>query len=145
MIRDWWISIRFCFVFQGSLLVIVLFRAIIDQLSLLRRFFIWSFSFLSLARDESNVCPLPWTKNPLAIVITSAILEQSRVILSKARRVWYIIICINPAFTKMIDGTEKPKIPFKFAKRAAQYNEFRCKSGQWLVVKVYYLQLTSSF
>ena len=24
----------------------------------------------------------------------------------------------------MIDGTEKPKIPSKFAKRAAQYNEF---------------------
>ena len=26
----------------------------------------------------------------------------------------------------MIDGTEKPKIPSKFAKRAARYNEFRC-------------------
>ena len=25
----------------------------------------------------------------------------------------------------MIDGTEKPKIPSKFAKRAARYNEFR--------------------
>ena len=24
----------------------------------------------------------------------------------------------------MIDGTEKPKIPSKFAKRAARYNEF---------------------
>ena len=29
----------------------------------------------------------------------------------------------------MIDGTEKPKIPSKFAKRAARYNEFRCKSS----------------
>ena len=28
---------------------------------------------------------------------------------------------------KMIDGTEKPKIPLKFAKRAARYNEFRYK------------------
>ena len=27
----------------------------------------------------------------------------------------------------MIDGTEKPKIPSKFAKRAARYNEFGCK------------------
>ena len=34
---------------------------------------------------------------------------------------------INPAFTKMIDGTEKPKIPSKFSKRAARYNEFRYK------------------
>ena len=25
----------------------------------------------------------------------------------------------------MIDGTEKPKIPLKFAKRTARYNEFR--------------------
>ena len=25
----------------------------------------------------------------------------------------------------MIDGTEKPKIPSKFAKRTARYNEFR--------------------
>ena len=31
-----------------------------------------------------------------------------------------------PAFTKMIDGTEKPKMPCKFAIRVAQYNEFRC-------------------
>ena len=29
---------------------------------------------------------------------------------------------------KMIDGTEKPKIPSKFAKRDAQYNEFSYKS-----------------
>ena len=28
----------------------------------------------------------------------------------------------------MIDGTEKPKILSKFAKHAAQYNEFDCKS-----------------
>ena len=26
----------------------------------------------------------------------------------------------------MIDGTEKPKIPSKFAIRAARYDEFRC-------------------
>ena len=28
----------------------------------------------------------------------------------------------------MIGGTEKPKIPSKFAKRAALYNKFRCKT-----------------
>ena len=27
----------------------------------------------------------------------------------------------------MTDGTEKPKIPSKFAKRIVRYNEFRCK------------------
>ena len=29
----------------------------------------------------------------------------------------------------MIDGTEKPKIPQKFAKRTAQYNEFGSKGA----------------
>ena len=28
---------------------------------------------------------------------------------------------------KMIDGTEKPQIPLKFAKLAVRYNEFRYK------------------
>ena len=28
----------------------------------------------------------------------------------------------------MIDGTEKPKIPLKFAKRATRYNEFGYRS-----------------
>ena len=37
------------------------------------------------------------------------------------------MICFNPAFTKMIDGTEKPKIPSKFAIHAVRYNKFRCK------------------
>ena len=57
-----------------------------------------------------------------------AVLEQSRVILSQAARARYIVICTNRAFTKMIDGTEKPKIPSKFAKRAMWYNEFRCNT-----------------
>ena len=60
-------------------------------------------------------------------MISFAILEQSRVILSQAGRVRYIVICINPAFTKMIDGTEKPKVRSKFAKRAVQYNKLRYK------------------
>ena len=38
-----------------------------------------------------------------------------------------IIIIIKPAPAQMIDGTEKPKIPSKFAKRTAQYNEFGSK------------------
>ena len=61
-------------------------------------------------------------------MISFATLEQSRVILSQAGRARYIVICINPAFTKMIDGTEKPKIPLNFAKYAARYNKFCCKT-----------------
>ena len=52
-----------------------------------------------------------------------AILVQSRVILRISpkliERARCIVICINPAVTKMIDETEKPKTPLKFAKRAA--------------------------
>ena len=33
-----------------------------------------------------------------------------------------------PASTQMIDGTEKPKIPSKFAKLATRYNEFDSKT-----------------
>ena len=62
-----------------------------------------------------------------------AILEQSRVILSQAGRARYIVFCTNPAFTNMIDGTEKPKIPSKFAKRAARYNEF---CGNTVIISV---------
>ena len=40
-----------------------------------------------------------------------AILEQSRVIGGQAGRARYIVICINPTPTQIIDGTEKPKIP----------------------------------
>ena len=43
-------------------------------------------------------------------MISFAILEQYRVILSQAGRTCYIVICINLAFAKMIVGTEKPKI-----------------------------------
>ena len=47
-------------------------------------------------------------------------------VLSWAEQARYIVICINPAFTKTVDRTDKPKIPSKFAIRTAQYNEFRC-------------------
>ena len=65
-----------------------------------------------------------------------AVLERSRVILSQAARARYIVICTNRAFTKMIDGTEKPKIPSKFAKRATRYNEFRCNTVILIVIAV---------
>ena len=114
-------SVLFVSCFKVRCFVIVLFRAIIDLLSLLRRF-LWSFSFLSLARIKHRVPP-SFDKNPLTIAISFAILKQSRVILSQAGRARYIVICVNLVFTKMIDGTEKLKIPSKFAKRAVRYNE----------------------
>ena len=79
-----------------------------------------------LPRIKQRLPPSFDKKSLLTIAITFAILEQSRVILSQAGRARYIVICINPAFTKMIDGTGEPKIPSKFAKGAARYNEFRC-------------------
>ena len=115
-------SVLFVSCFKIRCFEIVLFQTIIDELSFLRRFF-WSFLFLSLAKIKQ---PLPASfdkKNPLTIAISFAILEQSRVILNQAGRARYIVICINPAFIKMIDETEKPT----FAIRVARYNEFRCK------------------
>jgi len=56
------------------------------------------------------------TKNTLTLVISFAILDQARVILSQAGRARYIVICINPAFTKMINGTKKPQNPFEVCK-----------------------------
>ena len=44
-----------------------------------------------------------------------------------------IVIWIKPAPTQMIDRTEKPRIPSKFEKRAAQYNEFGINSLQELI------------
>ena len=127
VIRDWWISIPFvCFVLQGSLLCdgplsgnnrLVLKFA--SQICLI-------FLIIVTCKNKATSASLPSTKNPLTDAISFAILEQSRVILSQAGRERYIMICINPAFTKMIDGTEKPKIPSKFAIRAARYDEFRC-------------------
>ena len=119
-------SVLFVSCFKVRCFVIVLFRPIIDWLSLLRRFS-WSFLFLSLARIKQRLPP-SFDKTSTHHRDSFAILKQSRVILSQAGGARYNVICINPAFTKMIDGTEKPKIPSKFAIRAARYNEFRCNS-----------------
>ena len=96
-------SVLFVSCFKVRCFVIVLFRAIIDY-----RLVNFAFSFLSLARIKQCLL-LPSTKSLLTFSISFAVLEQSRVILSQAGRARYIVICINPTFTKMIDGTEKPK------------------------------------
>ena len=66
-------------------------------------------------------------------MISFAILEQSRVILSlvfagQAGRGLCIVIRIKQAPTQMIDETERRKISSKFAKRAARCND-RSKGG----------------
>ena len=58
---------------------------------------------------------------------------------SKGHGLWFMIgrfwsVLFVSAFTKMIDWTEKPKIPLKFATCAVQYNKFCCKP---LVVFLY--------
>ena len=68
-------SVLFVSCFKVRCFVIVLFRAIIDQLRLLRRFFC-SFSFLSLAIIKQRHPP-SFEKNPRTIAISFAILEQS--------------------------------------------------------------------
>ena len=58
---------------------------------------------------------------------------------SKGHGLWFVIggfqsVLFVSAFNKMIDWTEKPKIPSKFAICAVQYNKFCCKP---LVVFLY--------
>ena len=99
---DWCISIHFvCFCF---LRLVACDRPVSGNNRLV---------FFEYFSDHSYSCLLPLTKSPLIIAISFAILEQSGVILSfvfagQARRVLCIVICINSAPTKMIDGTEKP-------------------------------------
>ena len=101
--------------------VLILFRAIIDELSLRPRFF-WSFLFLSLGRRKETM-PASFHKKSTPCRDFLCYSKQSRVILSQAGQARYIEICSNLTFTKMIDRTQKPK----FAIRAARYNKFRCK------------------
>ena len=86
-------SVLFVSCFKVRRFVILLFRAVIDQLRLLGRFFC-SFLFLSLARIKKCLPP-SFDKNPLTIAISFAVLEQSRVILSQAGRTRYIVICFG--------------------------------------------------
>ena len=62
----------------------------------------------------------------------------AKVILSQAGRERHTVICINPTFTKMIDGTEKSRIPSKFAKRIARYKEFRYKTTMEFLVSSFF-------
>ena len=114
-------------VLQGSVLLIALFRAIIDQFSS-KIFLILLFLILCLppALDKNSTHHRDF-----------AILEQSRVILSfvfavQAGRARCIVICINPTHTQMIRTEQKN--PFEVCKCAGRYNEFGCMLNLVLVV-----------
>ena len=74
--------------------------------------------FIFLTSCQSSVCLLLSTKNPLTNAISFSEKPGEHFTL------WFALL--KPAFTRMVDRTDKPKIPSKFAIRAAQYNEFRC-------------------
>ena len=95
-------SFFFVWRFKVRCFVIVLFRAIIDLLSLLRSYF-WFFLLLSLARITQRLRP-SFDKNSTHHRDFLCYSWRARVILSQAGRARYIVIFINPAFTKMIVG-----------------------------------------
>ena len=119
-------SVFVCFVFQGSLLCDRPISGINRLVKFALQIFFWSFLFLSLARIKRSLPPSLDKKSPNyrhSLPYSWAVSLGS----FSAKLGEHVVICINPAFTKMIDRTEKPKIPSKSALRAARYNEFRCK------------------
>ena len=93
VIRDWWVSIRFvCFRFQGLL---PCDRSVSGNNNRLAKFASQIFLiFLSLVICENKAT-------------SASVLRQKR--LTYPLFLSSLVICINPAFTKMIDGTEKPQ------------------------------------
>ena len=104
MIRDWWISIRFvCFVFQGSLHC----DRPVRGNNRLFKFASQIFMIFLILVTCKNIATS-------STFLRQKILSLSRfpsLFLSSLESCWecarYIVICINPAFTKMIEGTEK--------------------------------------
>ena len=139
MIRDWWISIRFvCFVFQGSLFCD---RPVLGNNRLVKFASQIILIFLILVTCKSKATSASYLRHKIYSPSRfPSLFLNSLESFSAKLGARYIVICINPAFTKMIDRTEKPKIPSKFAKRAARYNEFRCNSfclqyDDWIILK----------
>ena len=53
------------------------------------------------------------------------------------------MICVSSDSTQILDGIEKPKIPSKFAKRAALYKEFVYNDLALLSAVLAFLAITS--
>ena len=108
MIRDWWISIRFlCFVFQGSLFCDRPISGNNRLVTFVSQIFL---IFLILVTSKNNAMSASFLRQKIHSPSRfPSFPSQSRVVLSQAGRARYIVICINPAFTLMIDGTDWPK------------------------------------
>ena len=108
MIRDWWISIRFlCFVFQGSLFCDRPISGNNRLVTFVSQIFL---IFLILVTSKNNAMSASFLRQKIHSPSRfPSFPSQSRVVLSQAGRARYIVICINPAFTLMIDGTDWPQ------------------------------------
>ena len=74
-------------------------------ISLLRRY-LWSFSYLSLARIKASSASFLWQKIDSPSRFLSLFLSSLE---SFSAKLGEHVICINPAFSKMIHGTKDPK------------------------------------
>ena len=102
MIRDRWISIRFvCFVFQGSLLCD---RPVSENIQLVQFASQIILIVLILVTCNNKATSASFHRRK----IHSQTRFPSLFLSSWAGWARYMVICINPAFTKMIDGTENP-------------------------------------
>ena len=108
MIRDWWISIRFlCFVFQGSLFCDRPISGNNRLVTFVSQIFL---IFLILVTSKNNATSASFLRQKIHSPSRfPSFPSQSRVVLSQAGRARYIVICINPTFTLVIDGTDWPK------------------------------------
>ena len=121
MIRDWWISVRFvCFVFQSLLLCD---HPVLGNNRLVKFASQIFLIFLILVTCKNKATFL---QQKIYSPSRFPLLFLNSLEFDQAGRARYNVICINPAFTKVIDGTKKPKISSKFAIRAGWYNEFHC-------------------
>ena len=116
MIRDWWISVRFvCFVFQGLLLCD---RPVLGNNRLVKFASQIFLIFLILVTCKNKAMSASFLQQKIYSPSRFPLLFLNSLEFDQAGRARYNVICINPAFTKVIDGTKKTKISSKFAIRA---------------------------
>ena len=124
MIRDWWVSVRFvCFVFQGLLLCD---RPVLGNNRLVKFASQIFLIFLILVTCKNKAMSASFLQQKIYTPPRFPSLFLNSLEFDQAGRARYNVICINPPFTKVIDGTKKTKISSKFAICAGWYNKFRC-------------------
>ena len=113
----------FCFVFQGLLLCD---RPVLGNNRLVKFASQIFLIFLILVTCKNKAMSASFLQQKIYSPSRFPLQFLNSLELGQAGRAPYNVICINPAFTKVIDGTKKPKISSKFAIRVWWYNEFRC-------------------